>query len=200
MKHLLFALLCGDVYGCGGRDADDSSRTCRGHVYGSRGLAAAEVSVYVGDGGLNQSYLSVLEEAGLHAPRVVRRAAPCRDTLCLRPRRCARQRGGVTCSVSMRRASPPRRARPAGLLLSNALQTLRQVVAADDEGVRYPAARWTTRRATTGAYMLDESRHFHGMDLVKRLLDEMARLKMNVFHWHLVDDPGWRIEYTRPPC
>ena len=49
------------------------------------------------------------------------------------------------------------------------------------------------------AYMLDESRHFQGMDMVKRLLDEMARLKMNVFHWHLVDDPGWRIEIHKYP-
>lgn len=49
------------------------------------------------------------------------------------------------------------------------------------------------------AYMLDESRHFHGMKTVKILLDEMARLKMNIFHWHLVDDPGWRIEIKKHP-
>lgn len=48
-------------------------------------------------------------------------------------------------------------------------------------------------------YMLDESRHFHGMANVKRLLDEMVRLKMNTFHWHLVDDPGWRIEIKGYP-
>ena len=49
------------------------------------------------------------------------------------------------------------------------------------------------------AFMLDESRHFHGMQTVKDLLDEMARLKMNTFHWHLVDDPGWRIEIEKYP-
>ena len=49
------------------------------------------------------------------------------------------------------------------------------------------------------AYMLDESRHFHGMAMVKRLVDEMVRLKMNTFHWHLVDDPGWRIEIKGYP-
>lgn len=49
------------------------------------------------------------------------------------------------------------------------------------------------------AFMLDESRHFQGMQVVKGLLDEMARLKMNTFHWHLVDDPGWRIEIKKYP-
>ena len=38
--------------------------------------------------------------------------------------------------------------------------------------------------------MLDEARYFKGMEQVKMLLDEMAYLKMNVFHWHLVDDQG----------
>jgi len=49
------------------------------------------------------------------------------------------------------------------------------------------------------AFMLDEGRYFKGMDQVKMLLDEMALLKMNVFHWHLVDDQGWRIEIKKYP-
>ena len=49
------------------------------------------------------------------------------------------------------------------------------------------------------AFMLDESRFFKGMKQVKMLLDEMANLKMNVFHWHLVDDQGWRIEIKKYP-
>lgn len=49
------------------------------------------------------------------------------------------------------------------------------------------------------AFMLDESRHFKGMDAVKKLLDQMALLKMNVFHWHLTDDQGWRIEIKKYP-
>ncbi|PCH78542.1 MAG: glycoside hydrolase family 20 [Flavobacteriaceae bacterium] len=49
------------------------------------------------------------------------------------------------------------------------------------------------------AYMLDESRYFHGEDFVKLMLDQMALLKMNVFHWHLVDDGGWRIEIKKYP-
>lgn len=49
------------------------------------------------------------------------------------------------------------------------------------------------------AFMLDEARYFKGMDQVKMLLDEMALLKMNVFHWHLTDDQGWRIEIKKYP-
>lgn len=49
------------------------------------------------------------------------------------------------------------------------------------------------------AYMLDEARHFQGKETVKTLLTEMAHLKMNVFHWHLTDDGGWRIEIKKYP-
>ncbi len=47
--------------------------------------------------------------------------------------------------------------------------------------------------------MLDESRHFFGTEKVKQLLDIMAMHKINVFHWHLTDDPGWRIEIKKYP-
>lgn len=49
------------------------------------------------------------------------------------------------------------------------------------------------------SYMLDEARHFFGKKEVFRLLDIMAMLKMNVFHWHLTDDAGWRIEIKKYP-
>ena len=49
------------------------------------------------------------------------------------------------------------------------------------------------------SYMLDEARYFQGKETVKRLLDEMAHLKMNVFHWHLTNDAGWRIEIKKYP-
>jgi hexosaminidase len=47
--------------------------------------------------------------------------------------------------------------------------------------------------------MLDESRHFFGMEKVKMLLDWMAFYKLNRFHWHLTDEPGWRIEIKNYP-
>ena len=49
------------------------------------------------------------------------------------------------------------------------------------------------------AFMLDEARHFKGMKEVKKILDQMAQHKMNVFHWHLTDDQGWRIEIKKYP-
>ena len=42
-------------------------------------------------------------------------------------------------------------------------------------------------------FMLDVSRYFEGVDVIKRILDEIALLKMNIFSWHLTDDQGWRI-------
>ncbi|MEN8122405.1 MAG: beta-N-acetylhexosaminidase, partial [Bacteroidota bacterium] len=47
--------------------------------------------------------------------------------------------------------------------------------------------------------MLDESRHFFGMDEVKKILDMMALQKLNKFHWHLTDEPAWRIEIKKYP-
>ena len=47
--------------------------------------------------------------------------------------------------------------------------------------------------------MLDVSRHFMPKDGVLRYLDLMAAHKLNVFHFHLTDDQGWRIEIKRYP-
>lgn len=49
------------------------------------------------------------------------------------------------------------------------------------------------------SFMLDVSRHFFTTDVVKTLIDEMVRLKLNTFHWHLTDDPGWRMEIKGYP-
>ena len=55
-----------------------------------------------------------------------------------------------------------------------------------------PAYRWR------GVH-LDEVRHFFGKENVKRILDLMAYHKLNVFHWHLTDDEGWRLEIPKYP-
>ena len=47
--------------------------------------------------------------------------------------------------------------------------------------------------------MLDVARHFFGKEVVKELLDEMAFFKLNVFHWHLTEDQGWRVEIKKYP-
>src|SRR5699024_5818641 len=48
-------------------------------------------------------------------------------------------------------------------------------------------------------FMLDESRHFFGKKIVKEILDQMAWLKLNKFHWHLTDQQGWRLEIKEYP-
>ena len=82
----------------------------------------------------------------------------------------------------------------------NGVQTLRQIIK-EREGrltvqkalvTDYPAFSWR-------AFMLDEGRYFKGKEVVLNLLDRMAELKMNVFHWHLTDDQGWRIEIKKYP-
>ncbi len=47
--------------------------------------------------------------------------------------------------------------------------------------------------------MLDTARHFMPVPFIMRLLDLMAFYKLNVFHWHLTDDQGWRLEIRKYP-
>lgn len=46
---------------------------------------------------------------------------------------------------------------------------------------------------------LDVSRHFYGAADIKRYIDWLSFYKFNVFHWHLCDDQGWRLEIKRYP-
>lgn len=47
--------------------------------------------------------------------------------------------------------------------------------------------------------LIDSVRHFIPIHTIKRQLDGMAAAKLNVFHWHLTDDQGWRVESKRYP-
>ena len=49
------------------------------------------------------------------------------------------------------------------------------------------------------AHLVDEGRYFKGEKEVYRILDEMAALKLNVLHWHLTEDAGWRVEIKKYP-
>lgn len=83
-----------------------------------------------------------------------------------------------------------------------AFETLRQLGRGPDGAglAEIPCCRIQDKpRFVWRGFMLDESRHFTGKEGVKRLLDAMARLKLNVLHWHLTDSPAWRIEITRHP-
>jgi len=88
-----------------------------------------------------------------------------------------------------------RAADPAGVFY--AIQTLRQLIT---DGRAIPCCHiFDKPRFAWRSFMLDEGRYFKGEKVVKQLLDQMALLKMNVFHWHLTDDQGWRIEIKKYP-
>ncbi|WP_299666631.1 family 20 glycosylhydrolase [uncultured Polaribacter sp.] len=55
-----------------------------------------------------------------------------------------------------------------------------------------PAFKWR-------GHMLDVSRHFFNKEQVKDVIDYMAEIKLNRFHWHLSDDQGWRLEIKKYP-
>lgn len=88
------------------------------------------------------------------------------------------------------------------------MQTLHQMLPADISG-RGPAlnTRWTLpqvhiedapRFGYRGLH-LDVGRHFFDVAFVKRYIDVMSRYKLNVFHWHLTEDQGWRVEIDAFP-
>lgn len=79
------------------------------------------------------------------------------------------------------------------------IQTFKQIIT---EYIHQPIPRMTITDFPTfswRAFMLDEGRYFKGKKVVCQLLDQMASLKMNTFHWHLTDDQGWRIEIKQYP-
>jgi len=75
------------------------------------------------------------------------------------------------------------------------LETLLQLVQADGRGFWLPVVSiQDAPRFRWRGLMLDVSRHFEPVGVIERTLDGMAAVKMNVFHWHLSDDQGFRIE------
>ena len=95
---------------------------------------------------------------------------------------------------------------PAGLI--NGTQTLRQLLAPGIyQSAKQNIAAWQVPPLTITdepsypwrGMMLDVSRYFFNKQYVMRYLDMMAMHKMNVFHWHLIDDCGWRIEIKKYP-
>lgn len=78
------------------------------------------------------------------------------------------------------------------------LETLLQLLQNNATSFYFPNVSITDMpRFTWRGLMIDVARHFQPVEVIKRNLDAMAALKMNVFHWHLVDDQGWRIEMKK---
>ena len=87
---------------------------------------------------------------------------------------------------------------PLGTL--HGLQTFLQLVETTPSGFAAPAITiHDVPRFQWRGLMIDVSRHFIPIDVLERNLDGMAAVKMNVFHWHLSDDQGFRAESKRFP-
>ncbi|MBN2357149.1 family 20 glycosylhydrolase [candidate division KSB1 bacterium] len=106
----------------------------------------------------------------------------------------------VTTSAIMLSASTP-----AGLF--HAVQSLRQLLPADIERTDKVDTAWSVPalfirdqpRFRWRGLLLDCCRHFMDVEFVKRYIDLLALYKMNVLHWHLTEDQGWRIEIKKYP-
>jgi hexosaminidase len=80
------------------------------------------------------------------------------------------------------------------------LETFAQLVVPGAEGFHVPAIHIEdSPRFPWRGLMLDVSRHWMPVEVVERNLDAMAAVKLNVFHWHLSDDQGFRAESRRFP-
>lgn len=97
--------------------------------------------------------------------------------------------------------------KPAGIFYG--VQTLLQLLPAEIKGLTTQSKdfKWTIPctditdqpQFAWRGLMLDVSRHWFTKDEVKKYIDQLAEYKMNVFHWHLTDDQGWRIEIKSLP-
>ena len=90
--------------------------------------------------------------------------------------------------------------KPAGLF--NGVQTLRQLFSAKIEASTHQVDSWVIPAGVIRdfpeysyrGFMLDVARHFFSVSDVKHYIDLASMYKMNIFHIHLSDDQGWRIE------
>ena len=89
-------------------------------------------------------------------------------------------------------------ANPLGVL--RGLQTFLQLVDVSPDGFAAPAVSIKDQpRFGWRGLLIDSSRHFTPMEVLKRNLDGMEAVKMNVFHWHISDNQGFRAESKKLP-
>ncbi len=80
------------------------------------------------------------------------------------------------------------------------LETLLQLLDADRNGYFFPGVQIDDKpRFPWRGLLIDVARHFQTMETLKRNLDGLAAVKMNVFHWHLTEDQGFRVESKKFP-
>ena len=80
------------------------------------------------------------------------------------------------------------------------METLLQLVQNDGEGAFIPFVTINDRpRFPWRGVLIDSVRHFIPIETIKRQIDGIAAARMNVFHWHLTDDQGWRFASSHYP-
>lgn len=80
------------------------------------------------------------------------------------------------------------------------LETFLQLLDSDREGYFIPAVKIEDRpRFPWRGLLIDVARHYQPMEVLKRNLDAMAAVKLNVLHWHLTEDQGFRVESKKFP-
>jgi hexosaminidase len=80
------------------------------------------------------------------------------------------------------------------------LETVLQLLQSDRDGYYLPGIRIQDQpRFPWRGLLIDVGRHHEPMEVLKRNLDAMAAVKLNVFHWHLTEDQGFRVESKKLP-
>jgi len=80
------------------------------------------------------------------------------------------------------------------------LETFLQLLQGDRDGYFLPGIRIQDQpRFAWRGLLIDVGRHYEPMEVLKRNLDAMAAVKLNVFHWHLTEDQGFRVESKKLP-
>src|SRR5262249_38005543 len=80
------------------------------------------------------------------------------------------------------------------------LETFLQLLESDGKTYFIPVVRIQDKpRFRWRGLLIDVARHYHPPEVIKRNLDAMAAVKLNVFHWHLTDDQGFRVESKTYP-
>lgn len=84
---------------------------------------------------------------------------------------------------------------PTDLGILRGLETLLQLLSADNDGYYFPCCVIRDKpRFTWRGLLIDSCRHFMPLEVIKRNLLAMAAVKLNVLHWHLSEDQGFRVE------
>jgi hexosaminidase len=80
------------------------------------------------------------------------------------------------------------------------LETFLQLLQGDRDGYYIPGIRIQDQpRFPWRGLLIDVGRHYEPLEVLKRNLDAMAAVKLNVFHWHLTEDQGFRVESKKLP-